>query len=85
MLWTWVPLSSGCGGEKVLLAYTLVRLSDVHLEDRTKPSSDDIQALIPVQSAHIRLCKMFQALLLRWSGDNHTLKTSALDRMIVRN
>ena len=41
----------------MLPAYTLVRFSDVHLEDRTKPSGDYIQALLSVQSAYIRLCQ----------------------------
>ena len=85
MLWTLAPLSSDCRGEKVLPAYTLIRFSDVHLEDRTKPSGDDIQTLLSVQSTYIRLCKMVQTLLLHWSGDNYTLNTSALDKMIVSN
>lgn len=69
----------------MLPAYRVVRFSDVHLEDRTKPSGDDIQALLSVQSAYIRLCKGVQDKLLRWSRDNYTLKTSALDSMIIRN
>jgi len=41
----------------VFPTYTLVRFSDVHLEDRTEPSGDDIQALFSIQSAYIRLCQ----------------------------
>ncbi len=68
----------------MLPAYALVRFSDVQLEDRAKPPSDDIQTLFSVQSTHICLCKRFQGSFLYpcvgvgGVGINYTLKTSAL-------